>query len=115
MIPIYLRKDDLSYMPVERDAEKVLYAQALRQKCLLVFDNGETFKWGYPLIEFEKLVASTGKYFRLHDSYLALKKSIIDCCWCWAVLDKFQKRLPVGRNKFAAVQEIVKANNRPAD
>jgi DNA-binding LytR/AlgR family response regulator len=71
---------------VERDAEEVLFAEAKGQNCILVFANKETFDYGHRLKKFEELVAPSGKFLRVHNSFLVRTNAIVDCKWLFAFL-----------------------------
>ena len=106
MLPLRLRKSKSSYTFVERDAEKVLFAEAQGQTTRLVFDNKEVFDYPHRLKQFEALVASSGKFLRVHRSFLVRKDAIVDHCWLMAFLFTGDM-VPLNRESFQIVKKLL--------
>jgi DNA-binding LytR/AlgR family response regulator len=93
-------------MFVERDAEQVLYAEAKGQNCTLVFPNKETFDFGLRLKKFQDLVAPSGKFLRVHNSFLVREETIVDCRWLFAFLCTGDM-IPLSRKANSLVRKLL--------
>ena len=106
MLPLRLRKSKNSYTFVERDAETVLFAEADGQNTRLVFDNKEVFDYPHRLKEFEDLLALSGKFIRVHRSFLVRKAAIVDCKWLFAFLCTGDM-IPLSREANSIVKKLL--------
>ena len=70
LVPLTVK--DVNGCSYTRDGALVIFAEAFGQKCILHFENGEVFIYGYPLCEFRKKVWELN-FFRKLDRSLVVK------------------------------------------
>ena len=91
---------------MERDAETVLFAEAQGQNTHLVFDNKEVFDYPHRLKKLEDMLVSSGKFSRLHRSFLVRKDAIADCCWLMAIMYTGDM-IPLSRESYQVVKKLL--------